>query len=173
MPMDLVRELIVDVPDFPKEGILFKDITPVLQHPEGLIEVVDAFARRYVEMDITHFLGVESRGFLFASVLAYKLQKGLVLARKPGKLPRKTFSASYELEYGHDSLEIHRDALRSGDRVVIVDDLLATGGTAKAVCELVAQCGALSAEIAVVIELAALGGRARVAPIDTHALLTY
>ena len=171
--MELVKELIVDVPDFPKPGILFKDITPVLAHPEGFSEVIEAFADRYREMGVTHFVGVESRGFIFASVLAHSLQKGLVLARKPGKLPRETFSASYELEYGQDSLELHRDALKSGDRAVIIDDLIATGGTAAAVCDLVAQCGASPLELGVVIELTALNGRSKVAPVDTHALLSF
>ena len=171
--MELVKELIADVPDFPKPGILFKDITPVLSHPEGFSEVIDTFANRYREMGVTHFVGVESRGFIFASVLAYILQKGLVLARKPGKLPRETFSASYELEYGHDSLELHRDSLKSGDRAVIIDDLIATGGTAAAVCQLVTQCGASPVELGVVIELAALNGRSKVAPVDTHALLIF
>lgn len=171
--MDLVKSLIADVPDFPKPGILFKDITPVLENPAGLAQIVDAFAQRYAQQEITHFLGIESRGFIFASALAYKLEKGLVLARKPGKLPRKTFSASYELEYGEDSLEIHQDSLGSNDRVVIVDDLIATGGTAKAVCDLVRLCGADPVELAVVIELAFLEGRSKIEPLNTHALLTY
>ena len=171
--MDLVRNLIADVPDFPKPGIVFKDITPALQDPAGFAEIIDAFAQRYQDKEVSSFLGIESRGFIFASALAYKMNKGLVLARKPGKLPRKTHSVSYELEYGQDSLEIHQDALGPNDRVVIVDDLIATGGTAKAVCDLVRMCGGDPVELAVVIELSFLEGRSKLNPVNTHALLTY
>ncbi len=170
--MDLVKNLIADVPNFPKPGIIFKDITPVLEDPAGFAMVIDTFAERYAQMDISHFVGIESRGFIFASALALKLHKGLVLARKPGKLPRETFCATYDLEYGQDSLEIHQDALNSNDRVVIVDDLIATGGTAKAVSDLVRLCGAEPVELAVVIELAFLKGRSKIDPLDTYALLT-
>ena len=171
--MDFVRSLIAEIPDFPKPGILFRDITPALQSPESISCIVDSFAIRYQDSNISHFVAVESRGFLFASALAYKLGKGLVLARKPGKLPGETFSVSYDLEYGDDRLEMNTDAVSGNDRVVVVDDLIATGGTAKAVCDLVVKCGATPVELAVVIELAALEGRKRLTPIDTHALLTY
>jgi adenine phosphoribosyltransferase len=170
--MDL-RKIIREVPDFPKEGILFYDITPVLRDPLAFRQVVDTLVERYRGQTLTHVVGVESRGFIFAGALAYALGIGLVIIRKPGKLPADTYSASYALEYGEDSVEIHKDALQSSDRVVLIDDLLATGGTARAAVELIENCGAKVHEIAFVIELAALRGRQKLAPHAVHNLLTY
>lgn len=171
--MDLVRKLIRDVADFPKKGIIFKDITPVLQDAPAFRQTIDALAERYRDAGITHVVGIESRGFIFGAALAYVLPAGFVVVRKPGKLPRATYSASYSLEYGEDTVQIHQDALGAGDKVVVVDDLIATGGTAKAACELVERCGAKVHEFAVVIELAALEGREKLGERKVHALLTY
>ena len=171
--MKVSKDLIKAVPDFPKPGILFRDITPALESPEGFKEMVDAFRERYDGKNITHFAGIESRGFLFASVLAYTLGAGCVVIRKPGKLPRDTFSESYALEYGEDQLEIHQDSVGPEARVVLVDDLIATGGTAAAAAKLVAQCGAEVVELAVVIELSALQGRAKLGGLPVHALIDY
>jgi len=171
--MDLVRSLIRDVPDFPKKGILFRDITPVLAHPDAFRQVIDEFAARYRSRGVTKIAGIESRGFVFGAALAYALGVGLVIMRKPGKLPRPTFSASYSLEYGLDTLHMHQDALGPSDKVVILDDLIATGGTAKAAAELVSKAQAALVEIAFVIELSALGGRKRLDGLPLYALLTY
>jgi adenine phosphoribosyltransferase len=167
---DLVRSLIRDVPDFPKKGIVFKDITPVLAHPQGLREIVDALAARY-RTGIDKIVAIESRGFLFGAPLAYALGVGLVIVRKPGKLPWKCVREEYALEYGKDSLEMHVDAIAPGDRVLVVDDLLATGGTAEAVGRLVARQGGTVAEYAFVVELAFLAGRKRLGDGKVHALV--
>ena len=171
--MQKAKELIRAVPDFPKPGILFRDITPVLESAEGFREVVDALKARYEDGNVTHFAGIESRGFIFAAALAHAMDKGFVVIRKPGKLPRDTYSESYALEYGEDQLEIHQDSVGAGDRVVIVDDLIATGGTAAAAAKLVGQCGAEVVELAVVIELTALDGRSRLGSVPVHALIDY
>lgn len=156
--MDL-SPYIRDIPDFPKEGILFKDITPLLASPEGFRSAIDTIAEAFADAEITKVLGAEARGFIFGGALAYKLGAGFVPARKPGKLPWVTTRAEYALEYGTDSLEIHADALEDGDVVLIVDDVLATGGTAAAKNALVAATGARTAGFAFLIELDALGGR--------------
>jgi adenine phosphoribosyltransferase len=171
--MDEIRRLIKEVPDFPKPGILFRDITPVLESPQALRRVVDVLVERYRGQGVKQIAGIESRGFIFGAPLAYALGCGFIPLRKPGKLPRATHSASYDLEYGQDAIHIHQDAVGRGDRVVIVDDLCATGGTAGAAAELVGKCGGVVHEIAVIIELAALAGRAKVRPHPLHALLTY
>jgi len=171
--MEAIIRLIKDVPDFPKKGIVFKDITPVLEEPSAYQLLMKTWADRYRDSPVTHFVGVESRGFLFASVLAYELDKGFVLARKPGKLPRDTISASYALEYGEDSLEMHRDSLDANAQVVIVDDLIATGGTAKAVADMVCELGAKVYEIAAVIELGFLDGRKVLEPLDVYSFISY
>ena len=171
--MKLVQELIRDVPDFPKPGIVFKDITPVLQSPEAFAQIIDYFSDRYAGSGLTQVVGIESRGFIFAAALALKLKTGLVLVRKPGKLPAETYSASYALEYGHDEVHIHRDALSSEDRVVILDDLLATGGTLGAAPQVVAQTGASIHELAVMIELDFLQGRSKLPEYSLHSLLNY
>jgi adenine phosphoribosyltransferase len=154
-----LRRLTLDVPDFPKPGIVFKDITPVLEDPAALKEIIDAIADHWAERGITRLVGIESRGFIFGAALAYAMDLGLTLVRKPGKLPRETRSVSYELEYGSDSLEIHVDAVGPSDRVLIVDDVLATGGTAEAVCKLIATTGATVAGLAFALELGFLPGR--------------
>lgn len=171
--VDSIRKLVRDVPNFPKPGITFKDITPVLQDPAALKRVIELLAERYRAAGITRIVGIESRGFIFGTPLAYELGCGFVVVRKPGKLPRATFKASYALEYGEDTVHIHEDALSGTDRVVIVDDLIATGGTAKATVDLVHRCGAEVHEVATFIELDGLGGRALLTPHTVHALLTY
>lgn len=171
--MERVRDLIREVPDFPEKGVLFRDITPVLQDPSAFGRITDNFAERYRGRGITKVLGIESRGFIFGAAVAQRMECGLVLVRKPGKLPRPTFTMAYELEYGQDTLEVHQDALAAGDRVVVVDDVIATGGTARAAADLALRCGAAVEEVGVVIEIAALEGRQRLTPHALHALLTY
>jgi len=171
--MDQVRRLIRDVPDFPKPGIMFRDITPLLEDAAGLHRIITVLAERYQGKGITKIAGVESRGFILGSALAYALNCGLVLLRKPGKLPRPTYSASYSLEYGESTLHVHQDALGAKDRVVIVDDVIATGGTLKASVELVRRLGGTIHEVALVIELAALGGRKQLEGVPMHSLITY
>lgn len=171
--MDYAKSTIADVPDFPKPGIVFKDITPMLADAKAFDEVIQTLADRYRGQGITHFAGIESRGFIFAAPLAKALGAGLVLIRKPGKLPRETFSESYELEYGTDTLEIHKDATQAGDQVVILDDLIATGGTAAAAVALVKQTGAQVKELSVVIELTFLNGRDKLGDTACHALIEY
>jgi adenine phosphoribosyltransferase len=170
---ELVRDLVRDVPDFPKPGIIFKDLTPVFEHADTLRTMVGAFADRYADRGIDAVVGIESRGFLLAVPLALALGCGTVLVRKPGKLPRKTRARRYALEYGEDELHVHEDALRAGQRVVIVDDLLATGGTMRAACDLVEHAGAAVDEAACIIELEFLKGRDRVAPADCWSLVRY
>lgn len=168
-----VKALIRDVPDFPKPGILFKDITPVLQTPAAFNAVLDMFAEIVRGASATHIVGIESRGFIFGAPLATRLGLPFVLARKPGKLPAQTRSVEYALEYGTDTLEMHTDALGEGDTAVIVDDLLATGGTAEAACRLVEGGGAQVAAVIVLIELSFLEGVSRLGGRPVHALLRY
>ncbi len=158
--MDL-SSYIRDIPDWPKEGIVFKDITPLLSNPEGFKGAIDTLAENYENIGITKVMGAEARGFIFGGALAYKLGAGFVPARKPGKLPWTTTTVTYDLEYGTDSLEVHADAFGPGDKVVIVDDVLATGGTAAAKAELVAATGAEIAGFAFLIELDFLDGRSK------------
>jgi adenine phosphoribosyltransferase len=167
-----LKKLIRDIPDFPKPGILFRDITPLIADPRGLAAIVDQIAAPYSGA-IDLVLGIESRGFIIGAPVAYRLGVGLTIARKPGKLPYETLGESYELEYGSASLEIHRDGLPGGARVLIVDDLLATGGTAAAAVNLATKLGGSVVGCAFVIELAALGGRARLAPTNCFSLVTY
>jgi len=170
--MDL-RSLIRDVPDFPKPGIVFKDITTLTKDPEGLRVAVDALAGRYADANVDLVVGIESRGFVFGAAVAYKLGVGFVPARKPGKLPAQTVSAAYELEYGTDAIEMHRDAIGQGQRVLIVDDLLATGGTAAAAVELVSGLGGEIVAIAFLIDLAFLRGRDKLAGYEVFSLIEY
>lgn len=170
MPHPFER-LIVDVPDFPIAGVVFKDITPVLDNAEGLREVIDAFVDRWRDEGITRVVAIESRGFIFGTALAYALDVGLTLVRKPGKLPRKTIKIEYALEYGTDTLEIHRDALSQKERVVIIDDVLATGGTAAATLGLVQSTGADIAGFGFVIELGFLGGRGKLGDTPIQSLV--
>lgn len=170
--MSNLRHFIRDVPDFPKPGIIFRDITPLLANGPAFRTVVDQLAAPY-EGAVDIVLGIESRGFIFGAPVAYALGAGLAVVRKPGKLPAAKLSAQYDLEYGTDSLEIHRDAFGNPTRVLIVDDLLATGGTAGAACDLVQQLGGEIVACAFVIELGALGGRQRLAPNPVSCLLQY
>ncbi|MFN7955252.1 MAG: adenine phosphoribosyltransferase [bacterium] len=162
-----------DIPDFPKPGILFRDITPLLQTPKAFRAAINAFAARYKDKRLDKIMCVESRGFLFGAPLAAKLGVGLAIVRKPGKLPWKTRSVQYALEYGTDVIEIHEDAILPGERVLIIDDLLATGGTAAAGVQLVREHQAKVIECAFVIELKALGGRKRLAPVKTYSVIQY
>jgi adenine phosphoribosyltransferase len=171
--MEHLKALIRDVPDFPMQGILFRDVTPLLRDPSGLRQVVDAFAARYRGQGIDVVAGIESRGFLFGAPLAMALGVGFVPIRKLGKLPAERITRSYALEYGTNALEMHRDAVNPGERVLLIDDLLATGGTARAASELIEELGATVAEIAFVIELAFLNGRAALDDRPVHALIAY
>jgi adenine phosphoribosyltransferase len=168
-----VASVIRNVPDFPKPGIQFKDITPLLAHPAILERVVDHFAEIYRNAAVDAVVGVESRGFLFGVPLALKLGIPFVPARKAGKLPADTVSVEYALEYGTAKLELHSDALAAGQSVVVVDDLLATGGTAKATIELIELLGAKVSSCAFVIELGFLGGREPLGDVDVQSILSY
>ena len=171
--MERLKEIIRDVPDFPKPGILFKDITTLLKDREALARAIDLLADRYRGRGINKVVGIESRGFIFAPAVAYLVGAGFVPVRKPGKLPAETLSASYELEYGTDTLEIHRDALEPGEKVLIVDDLIATGGTAAAVAGMVEELGAELVEIAFLIELTFLDGRSKLGGRPVHTMIKY
>ena len=162
---ELIKSKIRDVLDFPREGIVFKDITTVLRDPEAFKHSVDLLAEHFKKQKIDYIAGIEARGFIFGSALAYKLGVGFIPIRKPGKLPSKTERISYDLEYGKDSLEIHTDAVEPGKRVLIVDDLLATGGTAEAAIKLVKKIGGVIIGIAFVVELEFLEGRKKL-PVD-------
>lgn len=162
-----------DVPDFPKAGILFKDITPLLASAVAFKEAVEAMAEPVLNLQPTHVLGLESRGFIFGSALAQRLGLGFVPARKPGKLPLATHSEAYGLEYGNDALEIHQDAFGPGDRVLIVDDVMATGGTAAAAQRLVQRTGAQPVALTVFIELTSLPGREKVEGLPVFSVLRY
>ncbi|WP_206675311.1 adenine phosphoribosyltransferase [Mariprofundus sp. NF] len=166
------QDCIRDVPDFPKPGIIFKDITPMLANGAAFAQVIDQMAER-VGPDVDAIVGVESRGFIFGAALAFKLGLGLVTVRKPGKLPADIHSVEYELEYGVDRLEIHRDALSHGHKVVIVDDLLATGGTAAATVELVRKLGAEVDSCLFAIELGFLDGRGALDSVKVDSLISY
>ena len=171
--MDHLKSLIREVPDFPKPGINFYDITTLLKHPQGLRDTVDALASEFDGEKIDSVIGIEARGFIFAPALAYHLGAGFVPVRKPGKLPAECASLSYDLEYGQDTLEMHKDAVGEGHRVLIVDDLLATGGTAAAAARLVEAQGARVAGCLFVIELGFLGGRQKLVPYPVDALISY
>ena len=170
--MDLART-IRSVPDFPVEGILFYDITTMLKNPEAFKESVDQLVNYYQETKVDIVIGVESRGFIFGTPLAYKLGAGFVPVRKPGKLPAEKLAESYELEYGTNTLEIHKDAIQQGQKVLVVDDLLATSGTAKATCNLVEKLGGQVVGVAFVIELNFLKGREQLKGYDVFSLLSY
>lgn len=171
--MDEIRARIRDVPDFPKKGIVFKDITPVLADAALFRRVVEAFAARWKGERVAKVVGIESRGFLFAAPLAYALGAGLCIVRKPGKLPWETMREVYQLEYGEDALELHVDALGAGDRALVVDDVLATGGTADAVGRLVARQGAQLVGYSFLLELSFLHGARRLGERAVHSLVRY
>lgn len=167
------KAIIRDVPDFPKKGIIFKDITPLLADHAAFAELIRHFADHYRNAGITKVLGIEARGFLLAAPIAMELKAGIVPVRKKGKLPYKRVSATYALEYGTDTLEMHEDAVKPGEKVLVVDDVLATGGTAAAVCEMVDKIGGKVAGVAMLIELEFLNGRQKLAGRDIYSLIKY
>lgn len=171
--MEHLKQLIREVPDFPKEGINFYDITTLLKDADGLKQTIDALADQYKDEQIDTVIGVESRGFIFAAPMAYHLGAGFVPVRKPRKLPAECVSVSYDLEYGTDTLEMHKDAVGEGHRVLIVDDLLATGGTAKAVVDLVEGLGGKIVGLLFLVELDFLNGRSKFNGYDVRSLLNY
>jgi adenine phosphoribosyltransferase len=168
-----LKKLIREVPDFPKPGILFYDITTLLKDAPGLRGTIDALGAQYAGVEVDTVIGIESRGFIFAPALAYALGAGFVPVRKPKKLPAECAAISYELEYGSDTLEVHRDAIGKGCRVLIVDDLLATGGTARAVTQLVEGLGGSVVGLGFVVELTFLQGRSKLEQYDVFSLLKY
>jgi adenine phosphoribosyltransferase len=170
---DGLKKLIREVPDFPKKGILFYDLTTLLKDKRGFATLIDALSERYMKRGIELVLGMEARGFIFGPALAYRLNAGFVPVRKPGKLPAATAKVSYDLEYGSNALEIHKDAVQPGQRVLIVDDLLATGGTAVATAELAHGLGAEITGLAFVVELDFLKGREKLAQYEVFSLLHY
>lgn len=172
MSLDL-RDRIRDVPDFPTEGVVFKDLMPLIADPEYFAETIQRLTEWARPREPELVFGAEARGFIFGSALAYALGAGFIAARKPGKLPRETVEATYELEYGTDSLHVHRDAVSAGTRVIVVDDVLATGGTARAKCQLVESLGGLVVGVLFVIELDFLHGREKLAGYDVHSLVQF
>ncbi len=168
-----VKAGILDVADFPKPGITFKDITPVLQDPALFACIVDLFCERWIDKKIDQVVGIESRGFIFGAAVAHKMGVGLTLLRKPGKLPRKIVSQSYDLEYGQDSLQLHEDSFAQGNRVALIDDVLATGGTAAAAIALVEKAGGDVVEAGFVMELTFLPGAEKIRSPPFHALIQY
>jgi adenine phosphoribosyltransferase len=173
MNCEPLKKLIREVPDFPKKGILFYDITTLLKDKKGFAMLIDALAEHYIGKEIDLILGMEARGFIFGPALAYRLNAGFVPVRKPGKLPAETARLEYELEYGSNVLEIHKDAIQKGQRVLIVDDLLATGGTAAATVGLAKSLGGQVAGLAFVVELDFLKGREKLQGLDVFSLLHY
>jgi len=170
---EALKKLIREVPDFPKKGILFYDITTLLKDKLGFATLIDALSENYIGKEIDLVLGMEARGFIFGPALAYRLNAGFVPVRKPGKLPAETAKVSYELEYGSNALEIHKDAIQKGQRILIVDDLLATGGTAVATADLARGLGGQIAGLTFVVELDFLKGRERLSEYDVFSLLHY
>ncbi len=171
--MDELKQIIRDIPDFPKKGIVFKDITTLLSDAKSFQRMVDLMAHRYIGEKIDQIVGIEARGFILGAALAYKLGTGITLVRKPGKLPYKTRSINYDLEYGSDTLEIHEDAFKPGDRVIVADDMLATGGTMAAVVALVEKFGADIYECAFMAELEFLNGRSKLPEGKVYSLLKF
>ncbi len=171
--MDHLKTRIRSVPDFPRAGILFYDITTLLQDPEGFRLAIDAVTLPFRDQQIDLVVGIESRGFIFGAAVADRIGAGFAPVRKPGKLPSSTIRASYDLEYGSDSLEMHADAVRDGERTIIIDDLLATGGTARATTDLVKKLGGEVVGLGFLIELAALNGRAKLTGESVHSVLKY
>jgi len=173
MNLDELKKIIRDVPDFPKKGIIFKDITTLLIDPDALKCGIDLMVKECKKYSIDKVAGIESRGFILGTPIALDLNKGFIPIRKPGKLPADTVSETYELEYGTDTIEIHRDAIKPGEKIVIIDDLLATGGTAKAACSLVEKCGGEVVLVAFLIELSFLKGIEKLSGRNTFALLDF
>ncbi len=172
--MEALKQIIRDIPDFPKKGIVFKDIAPLLGDPVQFTTVVDHLKERYTGKKIDHVVGIEARGFIFAATLAYALGAGCVMVRKPGKLPYKTFQQTYDLEYGTDTVEIHQDALKEGGRVVVIDDVLATGGTMAATVDLIREnFQAKIVEAAFIIELTFLKGRDKLKDLPLYSVIQF
>ena len=169
----VLTRYIRDIPDWPKKGILFRDITPLLGDPEAFSAAIDALCKPFKRAGVKYVAAIEARGFIFGAAVAARLRAGFIPIRKKGKLPCRTESASYSLEYGTDCIEMHSDAIQAQDKVLLVDDLLATGGTMRAACELMEKVGAQVVGIACVIELIDLQGRQRLAPHEVHALISY
>lgn len=173
MKKENLEDYVLTIPDFPEPGIMFRDITSLIQDPDGLQDSVDGLIEALKGVEFDKVLGLESRGFIFGTAIAYALHKGFVPVRKKGKLPRETVSARYDLEYGQAEIEIHKDSINKGERVVIIDDLIATGGTLEASCKLVEDLGGEVAMIAVVMELAGLNGRKKLDKYNVKSLITY
>jgi adenine phosphoribosyltransferase len=173
--MESVKNIIRDVPDFPKEGIIFKDITPLLADPVAFQKTINILKDRYANKNVDAVVGVEARGFIFASALAFALGTGVVMVRKPGKLPYKTFQETYSLEYGTDTVEVHQDAFKSGQNVIIIDDVLATGGTLAATLDLIQKNfeSVNIVEVAFLIELDFLNGRKKLKDSPVHSMIHY
>jgi adenine phosphoribosyltransferase len=170
---DYFKKLIRNVPDFPKKGILFRDITTLLKDPQGLKICANALFDAAKDQKIDKVVGIDSRGFIFGGTLAYMLNCGFVLVRKPGKLPSSTLSQSYTLEYGQDTLEIHKDSINPGERILLHDDLLATGGTARAACDLIEKAGGKIIQVSFIVELAFLHGRDKFSDYTVNSLVSY
>ena len=171
--MQELKDIIRDIPDFPKKGILFKDITTLLADAVSFQKMIDLLSHRYIDKKIDKVVGVEARGFIIGAALAYKLGTGVVLVRKPGKLPAETFKKTYDLEYGTDTLEVHKDAIKQGERILIADDLLATGGTVSAVVDMVNEMGGEIVECCFMVELDFLNGRKRLPEGKVYSLLQF
>lgn len=168
-----VESKVRNIVDFPKKGIIFRDITTAVKDPKALKFMIDFLTEQYQDKKIDYVAGIESRGFIFGAPLAYNLNAGFVVIRKPGKLPAKVISQEYELEYGTDKIEIHEDAIEKGSNVLVIDDLLATGGTVDAACKLVKKCGANVVGAGFIIELSDLGGRQKLEGIDVTSMIQY
>ena len=171
--MDNLKKMVRDIPDFPKKGIIFKDITPILQNPKGLREAVETISNHYKSKKVDIVVGAEARGFILAPTVAFNLGAGFVPVRKPGKLPYEKISMSYALEYGTDTLEMHKDAIKKGQQVLMVDDLLATGGTMATCCRMVETLGGNIVGCAFLIELAFLNGKKALSKYDVYSLIKY
>ena len=172
-PIGFLKNAIRDIPDFPQPKIMFRDITPLLASPRALALAIELMSNPYRGRMVDQVIGAESRGFIFGTAMACAISAGFGIIRKPGKLPFNKLATTYDLEYGSGTLEIHADAIKPGERIVIVDDVLATGGTMKACCELVQQLGGQIVGVAVLIELEALGGRAKLGDVEVHSVLKY
>ena len=173
MKREHLEDYVLTIPNFPQKGIMFRDITSLVQDPDGLQDAVDGLIKALEGVDFDVVLGLESRGFIFGTAIAYAMHKGFVPVRKKGKLPRETVSAKYDLEYGQAEIEIHKDAIQPGEKVVIVDDLIATGGTIEAGAKLVEQLGGEVVKIVFLMELAGLHGRDRLAKYDVASVISY
>jgi adenine phosphoribosyltransferase len=172
-PIAYLKQTIRNIPDFPQPGVLFRDITPLLASPRALALSIELMANPYRGRSVDLVIGAESRGFIFGTAVACAISAGFGIIRKPGKLPFQKVSTTYELEYGNGTLEMHMDTIRPGDRVVVVDDVLATGGTMKACCDLVRQCGGAIVGACTLIEINALNGRSKLGDIPVHSVLVY